>query len=133
MYKVVNDLSNDTFTELFAKVSGSTSLRSRSDLIIPHVRMELTGKSSVRYFGPLIWNTVPLELKQLGTLSDFKKGILENGNPTVLAGYTRITSLSSVSLPCINKFDVNIWRIVHTNVFNVLTYYYCSLYLFIFI
>jgi len=25
MYKVVNDLSNDTFTELFAKVSGSTS------------------------------------------------------------------------------------------------------------
>ena len=57
------------------KGSGSTSLRTRSDFITPRIRTELTGKSSVRYFGPLIWNTVPLELKQLGTLSDFKKAI----------------------------------------------------------
>ena len=75
MYKVVNDLSTDTFAELFTKKQSSSQLRSQTDFKIPRVRTELFGKNTLRYLGPVIWNTVPLEIKQVNSLNNFKKSI----------------------------------------------------------
>ena len=75
MYKVVNDLSTDTFSELFTKKQSSSQLRSQTDFKIPRVRTELFGKNTLRYLGPVIWNTVPLEIKQVNYLNNFKKSI----------------------------------------------------------
>ena len=75
MYKVVNDLSTDTFAELFTKKRSSSQLRSQTDFKIPRVRTELFGKNALRYLGPVIWNTVPLEIKQVNSLNNFKKSI----------------------------------------------------------
>ena len=75
MYKVVNNLSTDIFVELFTKMQTSYQLRSQTDFKIPRVRTELFGKSTLRYLGPVIWNTVPLEIKQVNSLNNFKKSI----------------------------------------------------------
>ena len=75
MYKVVNDLSTDTFAELFTKKQSSSQLRSQTDFKIPRVRTDLFGKNTLRYLGPVIWNTVPLEIKQVNSLNNFKNSI----------------------------------------------------------
>ena len=41
---------------------------------------DLFGKSTLRYLGPVIWNTVPLEIKQVNSLNNF---ISENGSPLI--------------------------------------------------
>ena len=33
------------------------------------------GKGSIRYFGPVIWNSLPAEIRNANTLSSFKKNI----------------------------------------------------------
>ena len=33
------------------------------------------GKGSIRYFGPVIWNSIPAEIRNANTLSSFKKNI----------------------------------------------------------
>ena len=74
MYKVVNDLSTTTFAKLFTKKqSSSLQLRSQAYFKIPRVRTELFGKNTLRYMGPVMWNTVPLEIRQVNSLNSFKK------------------------------------------------------------
>ena len=73
MYKVENDLSTDTLTELFSKNESRYHLRSKADFKIPRVKIKLFGKNALRYLGPVIWNTVPLEIKQVNSLISFKR------------------------------------------------------------
>ena len=72
MYKVANGLSTNLFSEIFTKNEATNHFRSKSDFIIPKVRTELYGKCTLRYLGPVIWNTVPLQLKQIKSLNGFK-------------------------------------------------------------
>ena len=64
MYKVANGLSTNLFSEIFTKNEATNHFRSKSDFRIPKVRTELYGKCTLRYLGPVIWNTVPLQLKR---------------------------------------------------------------------
>ena len=72
MYKVANGLSTNLFSEIFTKNEATNHFRSKSDFRIPKVRTELYGKCPLRYLGPVIWNTVPLQLKQIKSLNGFK-------------------------------------------------------------
>ena len=79
------DLSTDIFA--VKKKQSSSQLRSQADFKIPRVRTELFGKSTLRYLDPVIWNTVPLEIKQVNSLNNFKKSIRKWSPLIVLAGY----------------------------------------------
>ena len=75
MYKVHYGLSENSFNDIFHSRSNSYNLRSQCDLDIPSVNTETFGKNSLRYFGPIIWNSVPERLRSIESLSEFKKEI----------------------------------------------------------
>ena len=56
IYKVANDLSVRDFKNLF-------DFKDKYTLHIPSVNTELKGKNSIRYFGAIIWNAIPLNIK----------------------------------------------------------------------
>lgn len=74
MYKVVHGLTIGTLAEFFTRnQSDGPYLRSESDFKQPQVRTELKGKNSIRYLGPLIWNSIPIEIKNTESFEDFKR------------------------------------------------------------
>ena len=77
MYKIKNGLSENSFNDIFVNIDNDNSynLRSRCDFRVPCVNTEVCGKTSLRYFGPVIWNLVPLRLRSIETISEFKKEI----------------------------------------------------------
>ena len=47
--------------------------RSNKSFVTPNVSSEYNGKSSIRYFGPLVWDTMlPDSLKSIQNLEKFK-------------------------------------------------------------
>ena len=44
---------------------------------MPNVRSVFHGNETISYLGPKIWDIVPLELRELISVVDFKKGIKE--------------------------------------------------------
>ena len=44
-------------------------------LHIPLVNTELKGKTSIRYFGVVIWNAIPINIKTATSLNGFKNRI----------------------------------------------------------
>ena len=74
MYKYHYNVSESSFY-VFQSTRNSYNLRSQSDLEIPSVNTENFGKNSLKYFGPIIWNSVPARLTNIQNLSEFKKEI----------------------------------------------------------
>ena len=68
MFKVHSDLSPPISKELFHKKT--LELRHPSQLTIPRIE-------SIAYLGPKIRNMVPSELKEISSISSFKKAIKE--------------------------------------------------------
>ena len=68
IYKVANDLSVGDFKNLF-------NFKDKYTIHIPLVNTELKGKNSIRYFGAVIWNAVPINIKTATSLNDFKNRI----------------------------------------------------------
>ena len=75
MYKFHHNLPDISFYEIFQSVRYSYNLRSQSVLKIPSVNTESFGKNSLRYFGPIIWNSVPARLRNMENFCEFKKEI----------------------------------------------------------
>ena len=75
MYKYHFNLSESSFYDIFQNARSSYNLRSQSDLEIPSVNSETYGKNSLKYFGSIIWNSVPARLRNIGNLIKFKKEI----------------------------------------------------------
>ena len=75
MYKYHYNVSESSFYDVFQSTRNSYNLRSQSDLEIPSVNTENFGKNSLKYFGPIIWNSVPARLRNIENLSEFKKEI----------------------------------------------------------
>ena len=86
MFKALNDLSTRDFSELFQLNESLHGLRSigPQKLCIPNINSVRFGKGSIRYFGPVIWNSVPAEIRNANTLSSFKKKKIENGNHQIV-------------------------------------------------
>ena len=75
LYKVYNNISQTTFGELFTRNNNGYYLRSKSGFVFPQIRTVLKGSNSIRCFGPIIWNLIPEELKNVTSLNTFKKEI----------------------------------------------------------
>ena len=55
--------------ELFVKRESTIRLWSKAELVIPSVNTVLKGKSSLRYFGSVIWNSLPIEIREDRSIS----------------------------------------------------------------
>ena len=69
IFKTLNGMPSDLKDIFIRKFPNSDS---NLDLRIPSINTEYHGKGSFRYFGPLIWNSVPNEIRNLKSLSIFK-------------------------------------------------------------
>ena len=73
MFKVKNGLCPEIMKDIFQL---STSTATENTFIIPRVHGEYMGKMSLRYFGPVVWETMlPDELKSITNLEKFKEDI----------------------------------------------------------
>ena len=68
IYKVANDLSVGDFKNLF-------DFKDKYTLHIPSVNTELKSKNSIRYFGAVIWNAIPFNIKTATSLNAFKNRV----------------------------------------------------------
>ena len=68
VYKVFNNLSLGDFKNLF-------NFKDKYTVHIPLVNTELKSKNSIRYFGGVIWNAIPINIKTVTPLNDFKNRI----------------------------------------------------------
>ena len=75
MYKVYHGFSENSFYDIFENSRSSYNLRSQRDLDIPSVSTESYGKNSLKYFGPIIWNSIQTRPRNIETLTKFKKEI----------------------------------------------------------
>ena len=81
MYKVAKGLAPTAISSLFLQCSNSRHTRSQSDFWIPQVHTVYFGQNSVRYLGPLIWNSIPTALRKVESFVEFKF-LIKNWKPS---------------------------------------------------
>ena len=64
IYKVLHDISGNSWKELFVKRESMISLRSKPEIVIPSVNSVLKDKNSLRYFVSVIWNSLPIVIME---------------------------------------------------------------------
>ena len=73
MFKVKNGLSPEIMKDIFQL---ATNPSVEKTFLIPKVNGEYMGKLSLRYFGPVVWETMlPNEFKSISDLEKFKEDI----------------------------------------------------------
>ena len=73
MFKVKNSLCPEIMKDIFHLNSNPNINKT---FFIPRVKTEFMGKLSLRYFGPLVWETMlPNEYKKITQLEKFKDSI----------------------------------------------------------
>ena len=76
MYKIKDNLSKSCLTDLFSVVNGNYyNLRSQSDFWVPGIKTVFYGANSIRYFGSVIWNSLPNDLTNICDFDLFKTTI----------------------------------------------------------
>ena len=75
MLKISKNFSVSLMSELFYQKVNHYDLRNPYEFSIPNVDSVVHGQASIRYLGPLIWQLVPSEFKDLNTVSAFKAAI----------------------------------------------------------
>ena len=81
IYKCINGLSPDFMSNIFCGSNNaienvSNFTRNHNDLYYSsNPRTEQYGISSLSYFGPIVWNMIPVEIKESKSLSIFKDKI----------------------------------------------------------
>ena len=76
LYKAKNNLSPEIMKEVFSnREYHGPNLRLPTDFYPPLVKTVYKGEDSLRYFGPLIWNIVPIKMKGLTSLKSFQNEI----------------------------------------------------------
>ena len=73
MYKVKNNLGHEILNDLFRL---NPNPRAGRDFFRPNVNTVFMGEGSIRYFGPIVWNTMlPVNYKSITTLDKFRDEI----------------------------------------------------------
>ena len=76
MYKVRNNLSPPFIQEIFNYQGYGRVTRTGEKFTKPKINKVYKGESSLRHFGPLVWNTMlPNMLKTCSSLAEFKNNI----------------------------------------------------------
>ena len=94
LYKVFSGQSRTIFGDLFERKNINYNLRSQPDFVIPQVKSVCKGSNSLQYFGPIIWNLIPKEIKNCGTLASFVSKI-SGDLMLALVEYVRVLYLTS--------------------------------------
>ena len=74
IYKTVNDLIPSYMKEILEKRDGNRVTRDRykSNLNIPRRNQVTFGTKSLKFYGPKIWNALPVNIKTAENLNVFK-------------------------------------------------------------
>ena len=75
IYKTLNNLSSSLMTELFQTKKTKYDLRKGNTLISRNVKTVYFGTESISYLAPKIWELIPKDIKNCGTLNSFKSKI----------------------------------------------------------
>ena len=73
LYKVKNNLSTHLMSEIFNLRNIDYYLRSQADFKQGRVNMVNYGLKSLRYLAPEIWDIIPVEVRNSGSLAEFKE------------------------------------------------------------
>ena len=76
VYKAKNNICPKYIADLFQRTPTIYPLRNKS-FVIPRFKTITHGKHSIRYIDPKLWNLLPKKVRDLPTLSVFKKHILQ--------------------------------------------------------
>ena len=61
--------------EISVKRNNAQNLRKPSEFVRPKVHCVFHGKESISYRGPQIWDMIPVKMKNLKTISAFKREV----------------------------------------------------------
>ena len=76
MYKVKNNLGPNLLEDIFTlNTNNRYNFRFFRDFVRPNINTVHYGKDSLKYFGSVMWDFIPLEIKQSANLEDFKNKI----------------------------------------------------------
>ena len=81
MYKVTKGLAPTAISSLFLHCSNNRHTRSQSDFSVPQVNTVYFGQNSIRYLGPLIWNSISTALENVEAFVEFKS-FFKNWKPS---------------------------------------------------
>ena len=77
-YKALNNFASSYLSNSLQIYTPSRTLRSASDplvLRIPRTKLSTFGSRSFSAYGPSLWNTLPLSIRQKPSLSSFKSAL----------------------------------------------------------
>ena len=75
IYKTKHDLNPKFMGEIFVEKNNSYSLRCKDHLSVPIPHTNAYGTETIRYTGHKLWQSLPLEIKESHTLTEFKRKI----------------------------------------------------------
>ena len=75
LFKVKRNLSNVIMCNIFKKRTLTYNLRSQTDFVRDCVNTRRYGLNSLSYFAPKVWDTIPLEIKNINSFQKFKTEI----------------------------------------------------------
>ena len=64
IYKALHDNSGNSLKELFVRRESTINMCSKPELVVTSVNSALKGKNSLRYFGSVICNSLPIEIRE---------------------------------------------------------------------
>ena len=73
MFKVSNKLTVPLMNDIFVKRNNAYYLRKPSEFVRPKVHCAFHDKESISYLGPQIWDMITVEIRNLTTISAFKR------------------------------------------------------------
>lgn len=76
LYKLYHNLSQTSFNDLFTRSNNFyNNLPWKSDFVIPQIRIVLKTSNSIKFYGPIIWCLVPVEIRYTNSLEKSKNKI----------------------------------------------------------
>ena len=75
LYKIKGNLSNEIMSSIFPSRLITYNLKTQSDFFRNSVNGSKYSLNSIRFFASKVWQMVPVELKHLKSLEDFKNKI----------------------------------------------------------
>ena len=73
----------------FLRNTHNYNLRSGSKLLLPNVKTVFKGKNSISYFGSLIWNFIPFELRKASSYQILDQTQKNGDGQTASVDYTK--------------------------------------------
>ena len=102
MYKVKNNLGHEILNDLFRL---NPNPRAGRDFFRPNVNTVFMGEGSIRYFGPIVWNTMlPVTTNLLPHWTNLGMRSSSGSQRIVLVGYARNMYTVWALQPYMNKF-----------------------------